>query len=67
MTNKDIEKLIIKKVTELAKNDFASGYDPDCKLDLSDALCYLIFDKLTDLDNLDSSEIYDFLINKLKK
>ena len=27
MKNKNIEKLIIKKATELAKNDFASGYD----------------------------------------
>jgi hypothetical protein len=67
MKNKDIEKLIIKKVTELAKNDFASNYDPSCKLYFADAICYLICEQLTDLDNLDSSEIYDFLINKLKK
>ena len=67
MKNKDIKKLIIKKATELAKNDFASGYDPSCKLYLADALCYLISEQLTDCEELDTSEIYDFLITKLKK
>tara|TARA_R110000782_G_scaffold242874_1_gene329390 strand:+ start:68 stop:271 length:204 start_codon:yes stop_codon:yes gene_type:complete len=67
MKNKNIEKLIIKKATELAKNDFASGYDPDCKLYIADAICYLISKQLTDCEKLDTAELYDFLITKLKK
>tara|TARA_R110002153_G_scaffold265233_1_gene427666 strand:- start:736 stop:930 length:195 start_codon:yes stop_codon:yes gene_type:complete len=64
MTNKKIKKAIIKKATELAKKDFASGYDPSCKLTLKDSLCYLIGEHLTDID---SAEIYDFLTMKFKK
>ena len=67
MTNKKIKKLLIKKATELAKNDFASSYNPSCKLTLKDALCYLISEQLTDCDNLDSAELYDFLVDKFKK
>jgi hypothetical protein len=67
MTNKKIKKLLIKKATELAKNDFANNYDPSCKLTLIDSLCYLISEQLTDFDNLNSAELYDFLVDKLKK
>tara|TARA_R110000823_G_scaffold303405_3_gene424786 strand:+ start:1119 stop:1322 length:204 start_codon:yes stop_codon:yes gene_type:complete len=67
MKNKNIEKLIIKKANELAKNDFASGYDQDSPLDFQGAICYLISQQLTDCENLDSAELYDFLITKLKK
>ena len=67
MQNNEIEKLIIKKATELAKNDFANGFDPDCELDFQGAICYLISEQLTECENLDSAELYDFLITKLKK
>tara|TARA_R110000822_G_scaffold2163_1_gene10433 strand:+ start:1834 stop:2037 length:204 start_codon:yes stop_codon:yes gene_type:complete len=67
MKNKNIEKLIIKKANELAKNDFASGYDQDSPLDFQGAICYLISQQLTDCEELDTAELYDFLITKLKK
>ena len=67
MTNKKIKKILIKKATELAKNDFAGGYDSSCKLNLKDALCYLVSEQLTDCKNLDYAELYDFLVDKFKK
>jgi hypothetical protein len=67
MQNNDIENIIVKKANELAKNDFASGYDQDSPLDFQGAICYLISQQLTDCENLDSAELYDFLITKIKK
>ena len=67
MQNNDIQNIIVKKANELAKNDFASGYDQDSPLDFKDSICYLISEPLIDFENLDSSELYDFLINKIKK
>tara|TARA_R110000851_G_scaffold42020_2_gene104866 strand:+ start:4159 stop:4362 length:204 start_codon:yes stop_codon:yes gene_type:complete len=67
MQNKDIENIIVKKANEIAKNDFASGYDQDSPLDFKESICYLISEQLTECKNLDSAELYDFLINKIKK
>tara|TARA_R110000737_G_scaffold315507_1_gene325536 strand:+ start:322 stop:525 length:204 start_codon:yes stop_codon:yes gene_type:complete len=67
MQNNDIQNIIVKKANELAKNDFASGYDQDSPLDFKDSICYLISEPLIDFENLDSSELYDFLISKIKK
>jgi hypothetical protein len=67
MQNKDIENIIVKKANESAKNDFASGYDQDSPLDFRGAICYLISEQLTECENLDAAELYDFLTSKLKK
>ena len=67
MQNNDIENIIVKKANELAKNDFASGYDQDSPIDFQGAVCYLISEQLTEFENLDSAELYDFLTNKIKK
>jgi hypothetical protein len=67
MQNNDIENIIVKKANELAKNDFASDYDVDSPMDFQGAICYLISEQLTDCENLDYAELYDFLITKIKK
>jgi len=56
-----IEKIIIDKVNELANNDFASNYQlmSYMKMDIFDCLAYSVAEHL----ELESSEVYDLLIN----
>ena len=67
MSNSEIEHQIVKEANKTAKNDFSSGYDIDSPMDFQGAICYLISQQLTECENLDSAELYDFLTTKLKK
>ena len=51
------EQYIIKKVNEIAENDFASNYDE--KMDLLDCISYLVAEQI----DIDSSKVYDLLLN----
>ena len=51
------EQYIIKKVNEIAENDFASNYDE--KMDLLDCISYLVSEQI----DIDSSKVYDLLLN----
>ena len=60
MRNIDIQNLIVKKTNEIASNDFLSNYDPSCPMDIFDSITYLLMEQIN-IENLDSSEVYDFL------
>ena len=51
------EQYIIKKVNEIAENDFASNYDE--KMNLLDCISYLVAEQI----DIDSSKVYDLLLN----
>jgi hypothetical protein len=63
----NIEDIIVRRANEIAEKDFSGNYEPDCPLDFQGAVAYLIGIELQDVEDLDSSEIYDFLTTKIKK
>jgi hypothetical protein len=60
-----MENLIIEKAREMIKSDFMQypDYDETIELTLLDAITAIL---AQELDEIDTCEIYDFLITKLK-
>ncbi len=64
-----MEAFIIQKAKDICKRDFMTypDYDESIEMYLADALTILIVEQLDNDDEVDISEIYDFISEKVDK